>query len=56
MLAVFVVAEGMWESLRMIFISRCAVLAISKVCGKGGKHALWFSGLSTNRHFLGLVA
>src|ERR1035438_792509 len=46
-------AEGMWESLRMIFVSRCTFRAISKVCGKGGKQALSFSGLSINRHFLG---
>jgi hypothetical protein len=30
-------AEGMWISPRMIFIFRCTLLAISKVCGKGGK-------------------
>ena len=42
----------MWESLRVIFIFRCPLGAISKACGKGGKHVLSFSGLSTYRHFL----
>jgi len=37
---------GMWKS----------ALSISKVCGKGGKHAPPFSGLSINRHFLGPLA
>ncbi len=46
-------AEEMWESLRNIFIFRCSLGAISKGCGKGGKHVLSFSGLSTSRHFLG---
>ena len=45
----------MWESLRMIFMFRCTLGAISKVCGKGGKQALSFSLLSTDRHFLGPV-
>ena len=45
-------AEGMWESLRNIFMFRCSLGAISKGCGKGGKHVLSFSGLSTCRHFL----
>src|ERR1035438_1399763 len=41
----------MWKSLRTIFIFRYSFRAISKVCGKGGKHVLSFSGLSTDRLF-----
>jgi hypothetical protein len=42
------------DQLRMIFIFRCSVGAISKVCG--WKTASSFPGLSIDRHFLGPVS